>query len=157
MAEMTYVHQRNPRAQRPCKCQPVCVDDFGDAVFRGHWSKSLVWPDEVIYLGPVLPQAPYCYVDGPEGKAARAEDVRLFDESEANCNTCRWLRRLPFVKDGSGLMPGRCDGPAPAWSVHPYPPRAGSPMRFAPEDWQGMPCWEAREPRQILAIHSCKL
>ena len=120
------------------------VDDFGDAVFVGHYSGLLVWPDDVIYLGPVVPQAPDCYVDRKEGIKERLKSVQVFNESEANCNTCAHLTRLPFKKSSSGLMPGKCTNKDADFSVHPYPPDAGGVMRFAPEDWQGMPCWKLR-------------
>ena len=138
------IHERDIRRQRPCYQEPVCVDDYGNAVFRGHYSGELVWPEEARYFGPIIPQAGACYVDGPGGAAARKASLVLFHESEANCNTCRFLVRLPF-KRGATVMPGRCTNSRASFSAHPYPPDAQGVMRFAPDDWQGMPCWQARE------------
>ena len=134
------------RGQRPCIQPAVCVDDYGEAVFRGHYSGELVRASQAVYVGPVIPQAPLCYVDGPNGRAARAKSVRAFDENEANCNTCRHLIRLPGSKGVSGLLRGRCAGTAD-WSWHPYPADRGGVMRFAPDDWMGMACYEQRDER----------
>lgn len=73
-------------------------------------------------------------IPGVKGRPSTKEEASAFHESEANCNMCKHLKRVPG-KLGGGLMQGHC-------GHHPYGDRFV--MIFAPADWMGMRCWEAR-------------
>lgn len=74
-------------------------------------------------------------IPGVKGRKSSKVEAAAFHESDANCNTCKHLRRVASDKLGDGLMRGRC-------GHHPYGARFV--MVFAPDDWMGMRCWEAR-------------
>ena len=145
------IHSRS-RDQRGCTQQPVAVDDYGTAVFRGHYTGTLVWADKAAYFGPALPQAPECYVDdAATGKAARLAEFRDFEAWERNCNTCAFLVRRQGLgnKGRGGFLYGDCTNPAQDLASHPYRQHIEQYgyMAFCPEDYQGMPCWQARKPK----------
>lgn len=135
------IHQRDPRKQRPCDQPYICVDDYGNAVFIGHYSEELVWAQDAKYFGPVMPQATNCYVDGKNGDIARKKSALIFNEFEANCNTCRHLERVPSKR--GGLLYGKCQSHP---IEHPYirGPYKGGAFAFSPDDHMGMKCYQPR-------------
>lgn len=125
--------------------KPVCVDDYGVEVYRGHYSGVLVWADRAVFFGAVIPQCNSRYLDDPVlGKEGRRTSFKAFCDSEGNCNTCRHLERTPHAKRRDGFLEGRCRNPVQI-ERHPYRSRfVGDVMIFHPDDWMGMPCYESR-------------
>lgn len=123
---------------------PVCVSDYGVAVYRCRFTGVPVYADNCRIVGPMIPQARGVqYVASLDSRDAEKASRKLFDENEANCNTCKHLKRVPGRKGLSGLLYGKCM--ATPDDSHPYLSRFDcGVMPFAPDDWMGMPCWEAR-------------
>ena len=107
----------------------ICTDDFGNEVYKCHYSEKPVSVVESIFIGPLIPQVNGTYVCAPDAKHAYVESKKAFDEMDANCNTCRNLDRLPHEK--RELMRGMC-------AIR------GEIVRFHPEDCMSMTCWDAR-------------
>lgn len=103
------------------------------------YTGALIRRDESILLGAVVPQVSHSFVSHPLAGPARKRSVVAFDESEQNCNTCAKLVRLPFTRDRSGLMPGKCEC---FNESHPY--FRGDHFLFCPDDWMGMECHQLR-------------
>lgn len=120
--------------------QPLCVDDYGNEVWECHWSKRLVTADQAVLTGSFLPGAHWKFVAAPGFEEARRQSYIAFADSEANCNTCRHLERLPSRKTADGLLKGRCKA-IPI--KHPYPIRDGV-ITFPPDDCMLMECYESR-------------
>ena len=78
----------------------LCVDDFGEQVFRCRHTDALTWASRSVIVGSTIPgvHARYVAADTDGARAAGRAAVRAFHESEGNCNTCRYLRRVPTPK-----------------------------------------------------------
>ena len=73
-------------------------------------------------------------IPGVKGPPPTQEEARAFNEWDANCNTCRHLTRVPCEPRCGSPHDGICQ-------------LKQVPIRFHPDDWMGMSCWEARPPR----------
>ena len=110
-----------------------------------HYSGKWFLRRHGIWLGAIIPQAKVRYLCHPKyGKAARKESKRLFDASERNCNTCKYLIRISFKADGSGLQPGVCASEKFDAQHHPYW-KGDHSILFATDDYMGMSCWTERK------------
>ena len=105
-----------------------------------HYTKALFSRNEGIILGAVVPQVSISYLCHPFATEARKSSVKAFNSFEKNCNTCKHLTRVPFVKDASGLHPGKCGN----GNRKPLYPRGGENIMFAPEDCMLQDCYEER-------------
>lgn len=122
-------------AKRKILSPALGVDDFGWLFYKCQFTGEMVIPPEFIFLGAVTPQVNGSYVCAPDANPARRESVKLFHESEANCNTCKKLERIPHAKQHpSATHRGICK------KIHLYPVE----ITFHPDDFMGMDCWEAR-------------
>lgn len=135
----TRLRNRKP----PITISLICTDDYGDmALAECRYTKERFRPEQGIVRGSLVPQAKIAHLDGPNSAMAHQKSVDAWNESEANCNTCVFLVREKGPKVG-GLLYGICSSPKPNYDAHPY--YSGSPIfAFAPDDWQGMPCWTPR-------------
>lgn len=108
-----------------------------------HYTGALIPRKEAIVLGAVVPQVSVSFLCHPMAGDARKRSVRLFQEHEQNCNTCRHLKRVEFNRAywrASGLMPGECLNEA----RKPQYPHDGICIMFAPDDCMLQPCYEGR-------------
>lgn len=127
---------------RPILNAPIRHDP--DPVYRCQYTEREVRFGDHVFLGAVVPQVRGAYVCRPDAKAAFRASRQAFNESEANCNTCRHLQRVPHEKSRAGFLYGRCE--CADLSAHPYASRiVNGVMPFHPDDFMGMPCYEARE------------
>lgn len=120
---------------------PESDDQYDLAVC--HYTGALIQRNEGIVLGAVVPQVNVSYLCHPLAVDARKREVLLFQVSEQNCNTCRYLKRVKFERSywkQSGLMPGECLNEA----RQPLYPREGNSILFAPDDCMLQPCHEQR-------------
>lgn len=122
------------------------VDDFGDIVLaRCRYTGELFDASTGIIRGPTIPNVAVAYLDGPNSAKLHAENVALFHENDANCNTCRNLERVKHPKEPSGFLYGRCSSPVGKPSASPYADRThNGVMIFHPDDPMLMPCYESR-------------
>ena len=130
--------------------QPVCTDDYGESVYRCHWTDAFVWAGDVIWTGPIIPHVKARHAAAPGYQSARRQSAVHFAESEQNCNTCRYLERIKHAKEPHGFLYGRCDNERRQWEAHPYRERIDNAvMIFHPDDYMGMPCHNERDHRNI--------
>lgn len=83
-------------------------------------------------------------IPGVKSSPPSPEEAKAFHESERNCNTCAHLIRIKQPKQVSGLYAGGCNSHP---VDHPYPVGLNQDVwqiKFAPDDWMGMKCWEPR-------------
>jgi hypothetical protein len=110
-----------------------------------HWTGKTVSDDQVVWTGGVIPNVKARYPAAPGYEEARKESVRLFHESERNCNTCRYLSRVPHEKNKAGFLRGKCTNSERDLKEHPYRHLMnGDVMAFHPDDPMHMPCYESR-------------
>ena len=112
---------------------------------------KIIRASEALAVGSIIPGVKVSRVmeNSDSAREARKKSIRAFIESEANCNTCRDLERLPHHKSaGRSVFPGKCLKSNPDRNGHPYGMDASGVMRFAPDDWQGMSCYTARHKKQ---------
>lgn len=102
-----------------------------DGFYTCQYTGLKVLLQESIFLGPCLPQVNGTYVCHPTATPFFRESKRAFDESEANCNTCKNLVRARHAPRKDGQMLGTC-------------PIVGAELMFHPDDSMGMPCYEQR-------------
>lgn len=109
-----------------------------------HYTNMIFTRKDGIVVGGVIPQAKIAYLCHPLGSVARKESVKLFNEYEQNCNTCKYLERIKFdkneYKSASGLMPGKCL----SQNSKPLYKREGNSILFAPDDCMIQECYESR-------------
>ncbi len=123
-------------SKRPKKIlsEPLGQDDFGFAFYKCQYTGKVVQQPNHIFLGAVLPQVSGSYVCDPGATPFRRAASQQLAELDQNCNTCRNLERLPHEKQHpAATLTGKCLN-------QPYKPV----VRFHPEDWMGMSCWQAR-------------
>lgn len=121
----------------------TCTDDFGEQVFAGRYSGALVKASECIAFGPVIPGVKSKYFDAKGTECLHKESKRLFNETDANCNTCKHLRRIDHAKNTAGFLYGKCLSRID--ESHPYKHlEKDGVMSFHPDDAMLMPCYEAR-------------
>lgn len=128
------IEYRHPKTNKPILSEAICTDDFGTLWVKCRYTDKTISSLEGIYIGAIVPQVNGTYFCDKNAMSAFKEEKRLFDESEANCNTCKHLERIPHKKQSpSTIMTGIC--------IHtPY----RIEVKFHPDDWMGMKCWEAR-------------
>ncbi len=113
--------------------QPICTDDYGTSVYACRYSKLATWADEAVKIGALIPGVKAAFYMHPESRNLHKKSVAAFHESEANCNTCRDLRRIPHAKSPHGFLQGVCArGKLPGV------------YSFNPDDPMHMDCWRAR-------------
>jgi hypothetical protein len=111
--------------------KPIATDDLGNEVYQCQYSKKAVTMDKAVFLGPLLPNVSGTYVCHEEGKEARKQSKKHFDEMDANCNDCKNLQRVSHEKRKDGCLKGVC-------MTHAVR------IIFHPDDWMGNECWEQR-------------
>lgn len=122
------------------------VDDFGDEVHRCRYTHVLVWPDQAGFVGALVPgvRAKYVVSKSAEATALHKASGISFQEAEANCNTCRWLKRVKHPKRG-GFLYGTCESPESRSDASPYHDRTEQGvLMFHPDDPMHMPCYTSR-------------
>jgi hypothetical protein len=126
--------------------EPITVA-FGVAAYRCHYTQAIIFEDYAVKVGPIMPNLPSgegqrLIANTDAAKAAHKQSIRWFHESEANCNTCMDLERVPHEKrKGDSFLYGKCKNPEQA--KPPYPQRDGV-MMFPPDDPMHMPCYQPR-------------
>jgi hypothetical protein len=111
--------------------QSQCTDDYGNQVFFCQYTGKSVSIGEHIFIGPVVPQVNGTYVCAKNAMQAYKESKAMFNENEANCNTCAKLERLKHEKRKDGLLIGNCKN-------------IGENIQFHPDNHMAMPCWVKR-------------
>lgn len=83
--------------------------------------------------------------NSPEGWQHHKENVAAYEISEANCNTCKYLKRIKHEKDSSGFLYGICEKKSQLLSEYTFHKRdKDGIMTFHPHDPMGMDCYESR-------------
>ena len=131
---------RHPTTNKLILNAPLCVDDFGNMVFKCQYTGSMVSIDVGIYIGACLPSVSGTYVCAQNAMADYKLHRAAFNEMDANCNTCKSLNRIPHPKKSGGFLYGEC---AKGITEHQYPMVDGVFM-FHPNDPMDMACWEPR-------------
>lgn len=138
--------------------QPICIDDFGTAIYHCRFTGALVGGSSAMICGPIVPGVKAVYIMGAsvEAKKKKLESDHAFHESEANCNTCTNLRRVTHDSIKGGFLVAQCGNPDRVPT--PYPERAAGLMMFHPSDPMLMPCYFPRwgieqSQRALIATH----
>lgn len=124
------------------------VDDYGDIVFKkcprtGH---GPFWVSEGRLIPPEIPTVKgMTFVHNSYTKEMQKYDKALFDDLDANCNTCKYLIRMPNNKFGE--MQGKCasvpdDGGNGWFRLMPIPD--DGVFSFHPTDFMGLKCYSNR-------------
>lgn len=114
--------------------------------YKCHYTGKEVSEVEVIWTGAIIPNVKVRVPCAPGYEPYRKESIRLFDESEKNCNTCKNLERVKHKKNSAGFLFGNCKKNLDQQNNHPYKHRKQDYdcMIFHPQDWMGMNCYESR-------------
>ena len=110
---------------------PTCVDDFGNYVYRCHWTDIMVSAEDAVITGGFYPGLHSKFVAVKDHYKAKKDAHYLFNEMDANCNTCKNLTRTPHKKEKTGFLYGEC-------KIHK------TSLMFHPDDHMGMKCYEGR-------------
>lgn len=120
----------------------ICIDDFGNEVYKCHWTGILVSTADSVITGGFIPGVKGAYVAVKDHIDAMRESRSAYDEMESNCNTCKNLERVKSNLRG-GFLNGKCLS-SPSFENMQYPTINGV-MMFHPHDPMHMPCWEPRK------------
>jgi len=126
---MNGCYNRHPKSGKQILNKPLCVDDFGNLVYRCLYTKKPVATDACIFIGACIPQVSGTFVCAPDAWPAFRASKACFDQWDANCNTCSNLVRHKQDKCKAGFMSGKC---------------YQGERKFHPGDHMGMACWSAR-------------
>lgn len=110
---------------------PICIDDFGNSVYACHWTGRIVNALDAVISGGFYPGVKSRYIAVKDHQQAKKESHAAFSEMDANCNTCKNLDRIKHDKDKAGFLYGVCKMNLKS-------------VKFHPDDWMGMSCWESR-------------
>ena len=119
--------------RHPTSGKPILNEPDADGLYTCQYTGLKVSREEAIFLGPCVPQVNGTYVCHPTALPFFKKSKRLFDESEANCNTCKHLVRVKHEPRKSGMLEGAC---------HTNPK-----LLFHPDDFMGMNCYEQRQEK----------
>jgi len=119
--------------RHPTSGKPILNEPDADGLYTCQYTGLRVSREEAIFLGPCVPQVNGTYVCHPTALPFFKKSKRLFDESEANCNTCKHLVRVKHEPRKSGMLEGAC---------HTNPK-----LLFHPDDFKGMNCYEQRQEK----------
>jgi hypothetical protein len=114
------------------------VDDFGDLVFRCWLTNKLIPVRESRQVGPFNVAVAGTYVCAKDSIKEEKQSRWLWDEQDANCNTCKNLQRVKAPRSKDGLLTGNC----PAKNIYQ--------LKFHPDDPMHMPCWKPRSPYNVI-------
>lgn len=123
---------------------PICTDDFGSEVYVCCNTGAIALAQDCMFFGPFIAGCPARLVgiNSAASIQARRDSRAWFDAAEANCNTCRHLRRVKHAKSVAGFLLGACANPEHA--ATPYAALEGL-IRFHPDDPMLMPCYQPRK------------
>lgn len=124
----------------------ICVDDYGDQVYRCHWTGKPVALRDAKWTGSIVPGVRrVSYPAAPGYESIKKQSDIWFHESEQNCNTCKHLERVKRDKIPSGFLYGKCLNKVAFFEAHPYKNSIDRDvMMFHPDDYMGMPCYASR-------------
>jgi hypothetical protein len=89
------------------KCHPDWQTDFSECICQCPYTNTQFKAKDGIVLGAIIPEVNHSYLCHPNATSARKQSKILFDISEANCNTCIHLQRIPHKNRDS--MKGYCN------------------------------------------------
>lgn len=124
------------------------MDCFGDELVRCSMTGYLHHFENTILFGG--------YIKGYKlnsvvGKSAESQlrlkiNRQLFDENDANCNTCKYMQRVKHEKDRHGFLCVQCTNPNGLSSSGQYRKETPDAKVFwiHPDDWMGMECYQHR-------------
>ncbi len=99
---------------------------FSDRYFvehLDHWTREPLRPEEIMASPGFFPGVKGFYpANRSTEKQARQECRNIFDELEANCNTCRLLQRRTHSKHPQGFLFGICSKTQEDLIFHPDDP-----------------------------------
>lgn len=115
-------------------------------MYKCFYTGKIVTEDEVIWVGSVLPNVKIKVPCAPGYEQFRKKSIRLFHESERNCNTCKHLQRVKHDKNYAGFLFGNCAKGCDETNNHPYKhlKQYYKHMAFHPDDAMHMECYESR-------------
>lgn len=76
--------------------------------YKCYYTGKEISESEVIWVGSILPNVKVKLPCAPGYEPHRKESIKLFHESERNCNTCKHLQRVKHEKNSAGFLFGDC-------------------------------------------------
>lgn len=120
----------------------IRIDEHGNDVFKCHWTGKEVGAPDAVITGGFYPGIKSKFIACKDHTAAKKQSHHLFNQMDANCNTCKHLDRIKHSKDSAGFLYGACK--IDSQDQKHYQVRNGV-MMFHPDDHMGMECYESRE------------
>ena len=129
------------------KIEKIFTEDIVAELNKFCWHTGVpITEDNSIIASSFVPgvKSKWRIANTPEAKEHHRKSAIAFHESEANCNTCKFLERVPHPKN-SGFLYGKCSNSNKQVERSPYyKSMNGDIMMFHPDDWMGMPCYASR-------------
>lgn len=121
--------------------KPICVDNFGNEIYICHWTGKTVSVIDAVITGGFIPGHNTQFLSIKDNRKTMRNSRKLFDELEANCNTCKNLTRIKS-DDKHGFLYGVCENEI---SQHELYTSQNTIMTFHPNDPMHKVCWKSRE------------
>ena len=77
--------------------------NVNESICLCHFTKNNFKVKDGIVLGAIVPQVNISYLCHPDANNIRIKQKKEFDLFEKNCNTCKFLQRLPTNKSENSL------------------------------------------------------
>ena len=131
----------------------IIIDDFGNELFilssdSNNFSSThkikgnkYLTTENAMVVGSTISCVKSQYLIHKEDLGAHKLSVKLFHESEQNCNTCKHLVRLKHPKDSNGFLHGTCINTVCRNTLYQS---TKEHMIFHPEDPMHMECYTPR-------------
>lgn len=110
--------------------KPILNKPNAEGLYECQYTGLKVSLKDAIFLGACTPQVNSTYVCHPTALLSFRKSKRIFDESEANCNTCKHLVRVKHEPRKDKQLQGSC--------------KNHTDLLFHPDDFMGMNCYEQR-------------
>lgn len=129
------------------------IDDFGNEQHIYHAEVNnifscfvvegakFLFSDNAVKVGPTIPGVKTQYLIHKDELESHKQSIKLFHESEQNCNTCIFLERITHPKDSSGFLYGKCKNSRCENTLYNS---TKEHMMFHPDDPMHMSCYQAR-------------
>lgn len=109
------------------------------------YGRNLIKKEDSIKIGGFI-SGPFHFYMHKDKVEERKLSRKLFDQYEANCNTCIHLQRIKHAKNSSGFLYGTCKSTPTSSQYYTIKIDDSGVIRFHPEDPMFLPCYSPRNP-----------
>ncbi len=104
------------------RCYYVATDEYNMLYFKCWQSGRFICESDLMIVGGNIPNSNCKFPIHKESILIYKDSCKLFEISEANCNTCKFLQRIKHEKSTDGFLKGKCTKKGIDLKFHPNDP-----------------------------------